>query len=107
MNVQASQPVVGVGGAPAIGVTLAALHPNPWSGVGALDVRFRLPAPGPVELDVFDVRGRRIATLHRGPAAAGEQVVRWDARGRVDEGLHFIRLRAAGIERVQRVLIVR
>jgi len=107
VNVQASQPVVGVGGVPAIGVTLAAPHPNPWSGVGALDVRFRLPAPGPVELEVFDVRGRRIATLHRGSAEAGEQVVRWDAQGRVAEGLHFIRLRAAGIERVQRVLIVR
>ena len=107
VNVHASQPVTGAGDPLAGGVALAAPRPNPWSGVGALDIRFRLPAAGPVELDVFDIRGRRIATLHRGPAAAGEQVVRWEAGGRVDDGLHFIRLRAAGIERVQRVLIVR
>lgn len=109
VNVQASTPVTGVGGPPAGALMLVPPFPNPWSGGHALDVRFRLPAAGTADLDIFDVRGRRVAALFHGAAAAGEQVVRWDARadGSLAEGLYFIRLRAAGEERVQRILIVR
>lgn len=49
--------------------------PNPTRGV----VRFAvgLPESRAVTLDIRDVQGRRIATLHRGDLEAGEHTFRW------------------------------
>ena len=49
-----------------------------------------------VELSVFDLAGRRIATLARGPLPAGSHNARWDgsdAQGvRAPSGVYFARL---------------
>ena len=59
-------------------------YPNPANPrvVVALD----MPAGGPVRLEVYDVRGRRVATLEAGSFSAGRHEVAWngtDAGGRV------------------------
>jgi hypothetical protein len=110
VNVQASQPVTGVGMPIGNDVALATPYPNPWNGQRGLEVRFRIAEAGQVALDVFDVRGRRVASLVHGTAAAGDQIARWDGRGAngaAAGGLYFVRLRAAGIERIQRIVVVR
>ena len=45
------------------------------------------------ELDVLDVSGRRLATLHAGSLPAGRSEFRWDGDA-AGAGLHFLRLRA-------------
>jgi len=51
-------------------------------------------------LDVLDLAGRRIRTLQRGPAAAGEHRVAWDGRQQdgsaAAPGVYFVRLVAGG-----------
>jgi len=73
---------------------LAQNHPNPFNPQTA--IRYSLPAAAPVRLEVFDARGRHVATLHEGRAGAGDHVARWDGRdragGRVSSGVYFYRL---------------
>lgn len=70
--------------------------PNPTA--GRTSIAFRLPAPSPVSLDVYDVRGARVRSLVSGPRVAGPHVVDWDGRAadgsRVAPGLYFYRLEA-------------
>jgi hypothetical protein len=61
-------------------------------------IRFEVPgaAPAVVDLAVFDLRGRRIRTLHAGPARAGLHEIYWNGRSdaglRVAAGTYFSRL---------------
>ncbi len=63
-------------------VALSAAAPNPFRGATRFD--FTLPRPDAVDLAVFDVAGRRVATLFHGPADAGVHASTWD--GRTAEG---------------------
>lgn len=56
----------------------------------ATTVRFRLDAPAPVRLVVYDTLGREVAVLLDGPAA-GDVTATWDARG-VAAGVYVLRL---------------
>jgi hypothetical protein len=57
----------------AMGVFLSPVAPNPVRGTGT--VRFRLPRAGRVSLSVYDVRGRRVASLIDGERDAGDQAI--------------------------------
>lgn len=52
--------------------------PNPFSGSTRID--FSLPQRGFTDVGVFDVAGRRVATLFRGIAEAGPHSLFWDGR---------------------------
>jgi hypothetical protein len=72
--------------------------PNPFR--TALGFSVVLPAPSDLEVGVFDLGGRRVTTLHRGVAAAGQHAFQWDGRdangAKVRGGVYFVRARAAG-----------
>lgn len=81
--------------APTVTPTLMlAISPNPTR--MSPTIRFSLPAAGEVSLDIFDVAGRKVATLISGPQSAGEQSVAWsrmtDNGQYVGAGLYFVRL---------------
>lgn len=69
--------------------------PNPTSGDTRFD--FRMPATGPVTIDVYDFRGRRVATVFDGEASTTEGVASWDgldASGRpVASGVYLVKMR--------------
>ncbi len=84
------------------------IHPNPASGPQV--IRFTLPARGEVDLRVFDLAGRVVATLARGAFAPGEHAVEWDGRGAdgpAAPGVYFVRLRAGGEQVARRVARMR
>lgn len=70
--------------------------PNPFGAETV--IRYELAEPGPVELSVFDVRGRRVRTLIDGSQDEGTHSVVWDGRsddGRlVASGTYLYRLRS-------------
>lgn len=72
---------------------------------------FELPAAVRVKLELFDLAGRRIATLADGELGMGVHVRTWDGRdasgSRVPRGLVFARLTAGPDTRSARVLIER
>lgn len=79
-------------------------EPNPT--FGATVVRFELDRDDAVELDVFDVRGRRVARLARGVQSAGAHDVAWDAL-ETPPGVYYVRLRHGSSTEVRSLSIVR
>jgi len=63
---------------------------------GHTTLRFGVTQAGPVRLEVFDVAGRRLATLVNGPRDAGEYEVAWDGEtsngDAARRGIYFARL---------------
>ncbi|MCI0451159.1 MAG: M6 family metalloprotease domain-containing protein [Candidatus Latescibacteria bacterium] len=66
----------GVAVVPARELVLEQNHPNPFNPRTA--IRFYLPERGPVELDVYDVRGALVRRLARGEFDSGPHAVDWD-----------------------------
>ena len=87
-------------------LAIRAPWPNPTRG----DVSLALDAPraGWAEVDVVDLAGRSVATLQRGPIAAGSHALRWDGgdeRGRPTRpGLYFVRARLGAQTAVTRLV---
>ena len=75
------------GGPESAGLDLA-VAPNPAR--GASTVTLSLDAPRTVVAAVYDALGRRVATLHHGPLAAGDHTLRLDA-ARLPSGVYLIR----------------
>jgi N-acetylneuraminic acid mutarotase len=78
--------IVGVasGEEPSRLLALAQNYPNPFA--GTTRIVFEVPAGerGAVHLSVFDIQGRRVATLMRRPLPPGRHEVTWN--GRTDDG---------------------
>jgi len=65
-------------GSAAVGATLHQNYPNPFN--PKTQIAFALDRPGNVDISVFDLAGRRIATLHQGELGVGEHNVTWNGR---------------------------
>ncbi len=70
-----SRPLAAGGG---VGALAIGAVPNPFNPATTLHVS--VPRPGPVQVAVFDVRGRLVRLLVDGRQAAGPLTVRWDGR---------------------------
>ena len=83
------------------------IEPNPFNPQAM--VRFRLDATGPVRLELYDARGRKMDTLVEGTMPAGiheVRLVRANSQARFASGIYFVRLRADGQDtRAKAVLI--
>ena len=82
-----------------------ALHnPEPNPAAGRVSLRFDLPAPAPVRLEIFDLLGRKVRSLENGWRPAGTTATSWDGRdasGRVlSAGVYVARL-STGSERLE------
>ena len=72
-------------------VALGSPRPNPSDGPASLT--YTLPAEADIELAVFDLRGRRVATVARGRRPAGTHAEVWSGRGELaGPGVYFARL---------------
>jgi hypothetical protein len=82
--------------------------PNPFA--SATTIRFDLPAMARVQLEIFDVLGRRVTTLVDGVYRAGYHSAVWDRRDRLgyqaSPGVYFYRLSSGPlVERRKMVLL--
>lgn len=104
-------PVTGAPALPADPAELALLPaaPNPFR--HGSRIRFVTPRAGHLQLDLFDVAGRRIARLAEGPVEPGPGTVVWDGRDsagrRVSSGVYFVRLNVSGETRTGRLVRLR
>jgi hypothetical protein len=98
-----------VSGAHSPAFSLLDAAPNPF-GDQTL-VRWNLARNSRVQVDVFDVAGRRVTSLLDASGSAGPGSVRWNGRddhGRmVAAGVYFIRAQAAGETQTKRLVLVR
>ncbi len=79
-------------------------YPNPFNSISKFG--FRIAKWGMVELTVFDLLGREVATLVDEPKEPGVHTVRWDASG-VSSGVYLYRLRAGAFVQTRRMLLLR
>ena len=85
------------------------VHPNPFR-TGAM-VAFSLEHRQTVDLAVFDVAGRRVASLAVGDFGAGTHNRVWDGTtdsgGPAAAGVYFVRLRSGGVDLTAKTIHVR
>jgi hypothetical protein len=84
-------------------VTLTS-YPNPFRRQAT--VEYTLPEEKEVRLAVYDVLGRRVATLENGRRQAGRHTLRLDG-GSLPSGVYFGRLEAGEQTRSQKITVVR
>ncbi|MCF7811151.1 choice-of-anchor D domain-containing protein [bacterium] len=78
--------------------------PNPFN--ARTTVKFGLPAPGDVNVTVWDMHGRHVANLAAGYHAAGRFEVVWDA-GQIPTGVYVIRLSSADAQIMQKAILLK
>ncbi len=84
---------------------LAQNYPNPFN--PATSIKFALPHPAPVQLRIFDVHGREIATLIDNEILpAGQHVRDWEARVQAS-GVYFYRLTAGSFHESKKMILSR
>lgn len=92
------------------GWALEVHRPFPNPAPGRVTLGFRLHRPGRVEVDVLDVAGRRIRSLPAPVRGSGEGRLEWDGRDdhgrRLAAGVYILRVRALGMERRVRCVLV-
>jgi len=88
---------------------LSPARPNPFS--LNTKIAYTLREPASVEIDIFDVAGRRVRTLVSGDRPAGTHEATWDGRSDRGEaaasGVYFYRLVAGGVRETRRMVLVR
>ena len=78
--------------------------PNPFN--PATVIRFSLPRAAQTTLTVFDVAGRRVATLTDGLLPAGNHAVHFNG-GALPSGLYFCSLRSGPFSATQKLCLVK
>lgn len=84
------------------------VRPNPVRREAWIDLS--LPHAGIVDLEVFDLAGRRVATLLRGPLGAGRHSLAWEGEvlrsGMPRAGVYYLRCGFGGREIVRRLVLL-
>ncbi len=90
-------------------LTLLSSAPNPFA--GQTEIRFGLPSASDVTIDIFDVAGRRVMSdvMHGVPAGWGSYQLdaTTGAGGRLNGGVYFVRLTAAGTTQAGKLVVLR
>ena len=83
----------------------------PWPNPAREGTQFRLELPGPmrVQVEVFDVGGRRVRTLLDEPRGAGIENLTFDLRdgygSRLAQGIYLVRARLGGMAITRRLVV--
>lgn len=88
---------------------LAQNYPNPFN--PSTKITFRLPEQSEVVLEVFDVTGRRVATLVDGVLEPGSYEAEWDGRSDagvpVAGGVYFVRLTSGAFADTKTMMLLK
>jgi hypothetical protein len=84
-------------------------YPNPFNPTTRLSVE--MPVSADVEVSVYDILGRKIATLLSGQQVAGYHTVEWNGTNsaglNVPSGTYFIRMISGNFTGVQKILLMK
>jgi hypothetical protein len=86
------------------GFSLTQNYPNPFN--PSTTITFDVPSAGAVSLAVFDMLGRRVATLVNEQLQPGRYRTTWDATG-LPSGVYVYRLQAGGFVQTRKLLLAK
>jgi hypothetical protein len=78
--------------------------PNPFN--PTVNLRFGLPENARARLDIYDLRGRHVASLHEGALEAGFHDFQWRA-GKMASGVYFVHLQVAEYALTRKILLLK
>lgn len=82
------------------------VFPNPFT--DHFNVTADLPRASNVQVQLFDVTGRKVADVYKGFGAAGTFTTSWNAsRSPLPSGIYFLRVSSAGREAYKKVVVVK
>lgn len=84
--------------------SLSQNYPNPFN--PSTTIEFTLPKPGWVSLKVYDLLGRKVATLISKELKKGNYKYNWDASN-LASGVYFYRIERDGINRTKKLLLLK
>ena len=79
------------------------IYPNPFT--GQLTIEFNLPQTSMVSIQIFNAMGTKVAELHHGQLAAGQQRFTWHA-GDLPKGMYLCRLQMGQKTTTQKIIKV-
>jgi hypothetical protein len=80
------------------------LYPNPFN--ARTTIVLQMPAEGKVQVEVYNLMGQLVGTLHSGTLPAGEHRLIADG-DRWASGLYFVKAISAGQEQTRKMLLVK
>ncbi len=83
---------------------LTAIYPNPFNSIAR--IQFSVDVATETSLTVYDLAGRKIATLYNGVPDAGSYQVTWNATD-MPSGVYFVRLQSANQFKSAKVAVVK
>ncbi len=99
------QPRVDLGGS--VELSLSAARPNPFSGSTRFTVE--LARPGVLDVGIYDLAGRRVASVFHGALDAGSHPFVWSGAtegGTARGGVYFYRVSAHGLTLTRRLILL-
>jgi len=84
---------------------LQANWPNPFN--AGTNIVFDLSQPSKVSLSVFDITGRKVATLVNGSQEAGRQMISWTPDASVSSGVYLLKLQTENTSDMRRIHLVK
>ncbi len=84
--------------------TLKPAYPNPFN--PATNITYSMAKSGFVSIEVFDLLGRRVATLENNYRQVGEHTVRFDA-GSLSSGQYIVRMQTPGYVKTQSITLIK
>jgi len=79
-------------------------YPNPFNPVTL--IKFFVPVESMIELKIYDVAGKEVATLVTGIQKAGHHEVTWDANG-LASGIYFYNLTAGSFSEQKKMILMK
>jgi hypothetical protein len=79
-------------------------NPNPFN--SSTLISYHISEPGAVNLDIYDLLGRKITSLSEGVQSAGEHQAIWEASA-FPSGIYFARLKTSGYSRSIKITLLK
>ena len=79
-------------------------YPNPFNPI--TNISYSLPIDTKVKLEVYNINGELINTLHNGIKTAGNHSIEWNAEG-YPSGVYFVKLIADEFTQTQKLMLIK
>ncbi len=85
-------------------IALSQNYPNPFN--ARTSISFTLSEKSKVKLDIYDILGRKLQTLHNGIQNAGEHTLNWNAEN-LSSGIYFYKLTTGEFEQTRKMILLK